>query len=137
MKTRGNDSLDWLTGITTVCFGIAVVGISAVLLAQSLLGLLFAIFGALVASIAYEIKSIALYPKPLWNRKEGQTALLVFILLFALIALVFWNWEYVNTLVPSGAGLPSDFGTQLIIIFAVLLIILVSYAIYLAKKPKI
>lgn len=66
----------------------------------------------------------------------GQVAIMIFVLLIALMAFVFWNWDFLQSYVPK-IILPADFTTQLMLIFAFMLVLLIVYAVYSGKRPKI
>lgn len=67
----------------------------------------------------------------------GQVAIAAFILIFAAVFFIFWNWDSLKkiTLPISIPGIPSDFNTQLILIIIATVLMIFIYAAFALKKP--
>jgi len=66
----------------------------------------------------------------------GQVAVLVFVILLALVAAVFLNWDTVVSFIPKASAEGLSFQTYLILIAVAFFAIMFGYAIYSTKKSR-
>jgi len=71
------------------------------------------------------------------HAREGQIAVLVFVILLAAVAAVFWNWNYVTSMDWNIITLPENPALQMVLILVVIVVVLFAYAIYKAREPRI
>ena len=136
-KSHGGISL--CTCVLVAGLSLALIGMGLEILAQSMLGLTMAMLGALLTSGGY-IYSFATGNLAAGGRnpmKTGQTALLVFVIMMAVIAAVFWNWSSVESMDWNIISLPENPSLQIIFILAVMIIILFAYMAYKVREPKV
>ncbi len=75
------------------------------------------------------------------HKRKGHAAIFIGVIILAIIAAVFWNWDLIQSNTQSLSWNPSSLlenpTLQIILILAAVVIALFAYMIYKAMEPKI